>query len=276
MVDYYHDMWGKRSEILVPLASLTSKSAKWKWEAKHQKAFDDMKAMITKEALLAYPDFAEEFVIHTDASHTQLSAVILQRGKPIAFYSRKLKPKQTQYTTTERELLSIVETLKEFCNILLRQKIVVYTDHKNLTCKTFNTERVMCWRLMLKEYSPELCYNKGECHVVADALSRLDMLADHPVSEEKVAEMFATDSDTGTQAKVFPLVYSNIEDQQKKNPEIQKAFQDKKDLYKETVYPCGDHSYMLITKNDKIFLPKAHQTEAVKWYHGALMHPGET
>jgi RNase H-like domain found in reverse transcriptase len=72
-------MWGKRSEILAPLAALTSKTAKWKWEAKHQKAFDDMKAMI-KEALLAYPDFAEEFVIHTDASHTQLGAMILQRG----------------------------------------------------------------------------------------------------------------------------------------------------------------------------------------------------
>jgi RNase H-like domain found in reverse transcriptase len=95
MVNYYRDMWGKRSEILAPLASFTSKAAKWKWEAKHQKAFNDMKAMIAKEALLAYPDFAEEFVIHTDASHTQLGEVISQRGKPIAFYSRKLKPKQT-------------------------------------------------------------------------------------------------------------------------------------------------------------------------------------
>jgi hypothetical protein len=113
MVNYYRDMWGKRSEILAPLAALTSKTAKWKWEAEHQKAFDDMKAMISKEALLAYPDFAEEFVIHTDASHTQLGAVISQRGKPIAFYSRKLKPEQTRYTTTEQELLSIVETLKK-------------------------------------------------------------------------------------------------------------------------------------------------------------------
>jgi RNase H-like domain found in reverse transcriptase len=125
MVNYYRNMWGKRSEILAPLAALTSKTAKWKWEAEHQKAFDNMKAMIAKEALLAYPDFAKEFVIHTDASHTQLGAVILQQGKPIAFYSRKLRPEQTWYTTTERELLkSIVETLKEFRNILLGQKIV--------------------------------------------------------------------------------------------------------------------------------------------------------
>jgi hypothetical protein len=95
---------------------------------------------------------------------------------------------------------------------------------------------------------------------VADALSRLDMLADHRVSKEKVAEMFAADSDTGTWAKTFPLAYLNIKDHQRNYPEIQKAFWDKKDLYKETVYPCGDHGYMLITKNDKIVLPKALQT----------------
>ena len=87
--------------------------------------------------LLAYPNFSEEFVIHTDASHTQLGAVISQNKRPIAFYSRKLKLEQTRYTTTESELLSIVEMLKEFRNILLGQKIVIHTDHKNLTCKNF-------------------------------------------------------------------------------------------------------------------------------------------
>ena len=111
--------------------------------------------ILSKEVLLAYPNFSEEFVIHTDASHTQLGAVISQSGKPIAFYSRKLKPEQTRYTTTKRELLSIVETLKEFRNILLGQKIIVHTDHKNLTCKNFNTERVMRWCMILEEYGPE-------------------------------------------------------------------------------------------------------------------------
>ena len=42
-------------------------------------------------------------------------------------------PAQTRYTTTERELLAIVETLKAFKNILLGQKINVYNDHKKLT-----------------------------------------------------------------------------------------------------------------------------------------------
>ena len=82
---------------------------------------------------MAYPDFNKTFTIHTDASHTQLGAVISQEGNPIAFYSRKLTDAQTRYTTTERELLAIVETLKLFRNILLVQKKVVDTDHENLT-----------------------------------------------------------------------------------------------------------------------------------------------
>ena len=98
---------------------------------------------MSQETLLRHPDFNKEFEIHTDASKYQLGAAISQNNKPIAFYSRKLNSAQLNYTTTERELLAIVETLKEFRNILLGQKIVVHTDHKNLTYKVFNTERVM-------------------------------------------------------------------------------------------------------------------------------------
>ena len=67
-----------------------------------------------------------------------------------------------------------METLKEFRNILLGQKIKVHTDHENLTYKTFNSDRVMWWRLYIEEYSPELQYIKGTSNVVADALSRLE------------------------------------------------------------------------------------------------------
>ena len=95
--------------------------------------------MIGSEVLLGYPDFNAPFEIHTDASKLQLGTVISQKGKPIAFYSRKMNSAQQNYTTTEKELLSIVETLKGFHNILLGHQITVYTDHKNLTYKCFNT-----------------------------------------------------------------------------------------------------------------------------------------
>ena len=69
--------------------------------------------------------------------------------------------------------MSIVETLKEFRNILLGQQIKVYTDHKNLTYKTFYTERVMQWRLILEVCSPELIYIQGSENIAADTLSKL-------------------------------------------------------------------------------------------------------
>jgi hypothetical protein len=62
--------------------------------------------------------------VYTDASNTQLGAVIMQEGKPLAFYSIKLNLEQTCYTTGEQELLSIVENLKEFRDILSFEYLV--------------------------------------------------------------------------------------------------------------------------------------------------------
>jgi hypothetical protein len=50
--------------------------------------------------------------LYTDTLDHQLGAVIMQDRKPIAFYSRKLNTAQKWYTTTEKELLSAIETWK--------------------------------------------------------------------------------------------------------------------------------------------------------------------
>ena len=79
------------------------------------------------------------------------------------------------YTTTEKEILFLVASLKDFRNILLRHQITVYTDNKNLTYKILNTEHVMRWHIIIKEFGPELKYIKGENNVVAKNLSRLEI-----------------------------------------------------------------------------------------------------
>jgi RNase H-like domain found in reverse transcriptase len=172
--------------------------------------------------MLAYPDFNKPFEIHTDASHYQLGAVISQGGKPIAFYSRKLNPAQTRYTTTERELLSIVETLKEYRNILLGHQIEVFTDHKNLVYKTFNTERVMRWRLIIEEFGPKLTYIKGASNIVADALSRMRL-----TEKDFGPEVFATDAEAGDFPANFPLSYKQIAYAQGKDRKIQASLKTK-------------------------------------------------
>jgi RNase H-like domain found in reverse transcriptase len=126
-------MWIRRSNILAPLATLTSKGVPWKWSEEHQCSFDLMKWIVSQETLLAYSDFSKPFDVYTNGSHSQLGAAICQNYKPFACYCCKLNPT----SMTERELLAIIETLKEFRNILLGHKIRIFTDLQNLTYKIF-------------------------------------------------------------------------------------------------------------------------------------------
>ena len=65
-------------------------------------AFIAMKKIVECDVLLSYPNFRENFIIHTDASNTQLGRIMSRNGKPIAFNSLKLTPAQINYTTTEK------------------------------------------------------------------------------------------------------------------------------------------------------------------------------
>ena len=288
LVNYYRDMWIRRSDVLAPLSALTSKDSKWRWEKVEQNAFDTMKRIVGQETLLAYPNFNEPFDIHTDASHTQLGAVISQKGRPIAFYSRKLNAAQTRYTTTERELLAIVETLKEFRTILLGQQLRVYTDHKNLTFKNFNTERVMRWRLLIEEFNPELIYIKGERNIVADALSRLDIAPS--VESEKYPGSALGPNSTGSSealsmeyygndkqdlpASAFPLGFKIISKAQSQDEELKElALSNVK--YELRTLRSGGKERNLIYYEDKICVPKELQQRIIDWYHIHLCHPGE-
>ena len=133
IVQYYRDLWPKRSEILAPLTEHTSTKGAAKknytkkivWTDVHQIAFDKMKQLVARDVLLAYPQFDKPFQVYTDASDLQLGGVIMQEGRPLAYYSRKLNSAQKNYTTGEKEFLSVVETLKEFRNILFGFKIEV-------------------------------------------------------------------------------------------------------------------------------------------------------
>ena len=102
IANYYRDMCAKQSHLLHPLTSLTSPKVKFKWTEVEHKLFDDIYCTISHDTLLAYPYFNKRFDIHTDPSDYQLGAVIIQNGKPIAFYSRKLTEIQKRYTVTEK------------------------------------------------------------------------------------------------------------------------------------------------------------------------------
>ena len=88
MVNYYRDMWRRRSHIIAPLTELTkgavssqkAKTTKINWTPHCTELFNKIKKALTKEMLLAFPDFKKKFEVHTNASKYQLGGVISQEG----------------------------------------------------------------------------------------------------------------------------------------------------------------------------------------------------
>ena len=166
-------MWPRRAHILKPLTTISSKH-NFRWEAAQESAFKEIKALMSEDVLLRFPDITKPFHLYTNASDYQLGSTIIQEGKPIAFYSRKLTPTQQRYSTIDKELLSLVELLLEFKYFLAGTNITVHTDHKNLLSVHSQSDRVYRWKLAIQEFHLTYSYIKGEFNSTADTLSCLE------------------------------------------------------------------------------------------------------
>ena len=68
-----------------------TKRKPWHWDDMHQTAFDNIKTAITKDVVLAYPDYSQGFDIYTDSSKFEYEVIITQNNRPLACFSCKLK-----------------------------------------------------------------------------------------------------------------------------------------------------------------------------------------
>jgi transposase InsO family protein len=182
LAGYYRQFVKEFAKVAQPLSKLTRKNEKFNWEEAQQLAFEELKLRVTKAPILRFPDFTKQFIVTTDASDFALGGVISQYDEkekldlPVAFCSRILNKAEKNYSTTEKELLAIVFTLKHFREYLYGRKFQVMTDHKALEYISNLKEpssRLMRWRLALEEYNFEIKYIPGKTNSVADALSRM-------------------------------------------------------------------------------------------------------
>jgi hypothetical protein len=115
-VNHYRDVWPAHAHILKPLTDQSGlkKKAPIKWANGMQKVFYKMHLLMAANALAAYPNHNKRFDVYTDASDFPLGACIIQEERLVAYFLQKLTKSHQNYTAMEKEMLSIVATLKEF------------------------------------------------------------------------------------------------------------------------------------------------------------------
>jgi hypothetical protein len=145
------------------------------WGAAQEDAFKLLKQTMTTPPVLRLPNFTIPFILESDASASGLGAVLMQEGKPIAFYSKTLGPRAMTLSIYEKEALAILEALKKWRHYLLGNQLTIRTDQQSL--KYLSSQRLLegiQHKLMLKllEFDYIIEYKQGSHNKVADALSR--------------------------------------------------------------------------------------------------------
>ncbi|XP_071734958.1 uncharacterized protein [Rutidosis leptorrhynchoides] len=124
------------SKIATPMNKLLEKDAPFIFSDECIKSFNILKEKLTNAPIMITPNWNIPFELMCDASDFAMGAVLGQRiekrFQPIYYASKTLQGAQTNYTTTEKELLAIVFAFDKFRSYLVLAKTVVYTDHSAL------------------------------------------------------------------------------------------------------------------------------------------------
>ncbi|GFV41469.1 retrovirus-related Pol polyprotein from transposon 297 [Trichonephila clavipes] len=107
MSQWYAKFIKNYADLSEPLYNLKRKQKKFCWSIEAQKAFDAVKAVITKPPVLKLPDFKKAFELFADSSSIWVGAVLNQEQRPLVFASLTLSGAERNYTVTERECLAV-------------------------------------------------------------------------------------------------------------------------------------------------------------------------
>lgn len=241
LVGYYRRFIQNFSKVTFPITKCLRKGSENNiGNQEYKNAFTKCKELITNSPILQYPDFCKPFKLTTDASNIAIGSVLSQNEHPIAYYSRTLNTAERNYSTIEKELLSIIDSTKHFRPYLYGQKFTIETDHNPLVWISKIKEpnsRLIRWKLKLEEFNFEIKYKKGKENFVADALSRIEInthetnqdaqsnapnvddtianLADFDLADFVLNERYndVTEKDSTPQPQGEPNLLANREDQ---------------------------------------------------------------
>nr|GEU41044.1 reverse transcriptase domain-containing protein [Tanacetum cinerariifolium] len=147
--------------------------------------------------ILIAPDWDMPFELMCDASDFAIGAVLRQRQdkhfRPIHYASNTMAEAESNYTTTEKEMLAVVYAFEKFRSYLIMNKSIVYTDHsalKYLFSKKDSKARFLRWVLILQEFTFKVIDTKEAENLAADHLSRLENPHQNVLDPMKINESF--------------------------------------------------------------------------------------
>nr|GEY94050.1 reverse transcriptase domain-containing protein [Tanacetum cinerariifolium] len=158
--------------------------------------------MIEQTMEVFMDDFSDQpFELMCDASDFAVGAVLGQRVekhfRPIHYASKTMTQAKTNYTTTEKEMLSVVYAFEKFRSYLIMNKGIVYSDHsalKYLFAKKDAKARLIRWILLLHEFDFKVIDTKGAENYAADHLLRLKNPYENVFDPKEINETFPLES----------------------------------------------------------------------------------
>ncbi|XP_019227493.1 PREDICTED: uncharacterized protein LOC109208797 [Nicotiana attenuata] len=174
LTGYYRRFVKSYGIISKPLTNLLKKNA-FQWNEEAESAFQQLKTAMSTVPVLDLADFTKPFVVETDACATGMGDVLMQGGRPIAFFSKALALKHRGLSTYEKEYMAVLSAVDRWRHYLQGGHFVVKTNHQSLKYLleqkiTTALQQKGLTKLMGLDY--EVQYKKGSENRVADALSR--------------------------------------------------------------------------------------------------------
>ena len=175
LTGYYRRFIEDFSRLAALITRLTRKGVKFEWDDLCEKAFQELKRMLSLAPILIVLEQGQRYTVYCDAFRDGLGCVLMQSGRVVAYGSRQLKNHEQNYPTHDSELAAIVFALKIWRHYLYGEQFEVFSDHKSLryifTHRDLNM-RQRKWMEYLENYDFTLHYHPGKANVVVDALSR--------------------------------------------------------------------------------------------------------
>ena len=168
MINFYRRYIPNCAEIVAPITELTKNKMPnvVKWGDKQEEAFTKIKECLSSEPILKLPDLNREFILQTDASNQSLGGCLLQMHggvkHPVFYASKKLIPREQNYSVGEREALAIIWAVKKFHRYLYGQHFTLESDHRPLEyLQTSHSQnpRIMRWSLAIQKRAIRIIFS---------------------------------------------------------------------------------------------------------------------